>query len=92
MKITLPVTVLDLYMTMTNRMMIILLTKVLLVLEPTSTSVSKYLVTPKQVCTSKPSIKRIKSCGLVMTSMDIAEALERKEKKKRKACKRDQLN
>ena len=31
-----------------------------LVLEPTSTSVSKYLVTPKQVRTSKPSIKRIK--------------------------------
>ena len=54
-----------------------------LVLEPTSTSVSKYLVTPKQVCTSKPSIKRIKSCGLVMTSMDIAEALERKEKEKK---------
>ena len=53
-----------------------------LVLEPTSTSLSKYLVTPKQVRTSKPSIKRIKSCGLVMTSMDIAEALERKEKEK----------
>ena len=54
-----------------------------LVLEPTSTSVSKYLVTSKQVRTSKPSIKQIKSCGLVMTSMEIAEALERKEKEKK---------
>ena len=44
------------------------------VLEPTSTSISKYLVTPKPP--SKTPVRQIKSYGHVMTSLEISDAIE----------------
>ena len=52
------------------------------VLEPTSTSISKYLVTPKPP--SKTPVKRIKSYSHVMTSLEISDAIETRDKAKNK--------
>ena len=52
------------------------------VLEPTSTSISKYLVTPKPP--SKIPVRQIKSYGHVMTSLEISDAIETRDKAKNK--------
>ena len=50
------------------------------VLEPTSTSISKYLVTPKPP--SKTPVRQIKSYGHVMTSLEISDAIETRDRDK----------
>ena len=52
------------------------------VLEPTSLSISKYLVTPKPP--SKTPVRQIKSYGHVMTSLEISDAIETRDKAKNK--------
>ena len=50
------------------------------ILEPTSSSLSKYLVTPKL----EHPVKRIKSCGRVLTSIEISEEVDGRESVKAK--------
>ena len=50
-------------------------------LEPMCSSISDFLQTPKAPSTFP--IKRIKSCGQVMTNLEISTAIEKREKEKK---------